>query len=556
MNTMFLVLGIVLLLADVLAVIKTRNDFLDERSPRNNIKFMAAIGALPVLLVLTIVLPRLGGEKFTVSFDVNDGSGMILTARTVRAGSRVTLPNGNEFTRSGYTFDGWNTNTDGTGVNFSFDSSFTPNGSVTLYARWESISTTADSIAGTSNSSGNAATQISGEIVPGSNLSEKLGWLQTNTQTNRSYIVEVNTDENIAPQTLSYSGRMGVTITLIGIGANRTIGLSSNGSLFSVRQGVTLVLDNNITLQGRSNNSRSLVNPDGGTLIMNSGSTITGNTVTNSLYGGGVEVNENGAFTMNGGDIRDNIGNSGGVELYSGTFTMNDGTISGNYSENGGGVGVRGSSVFTMSGGTISGNTATHGGGVYVSTSGAFDISGGSISGNTADGSGGGVEVFGVFTMSGGAVTGNTASGGGGVAVHGGTFTMSNGTISGNTAANGQGGGVLVGTSTSNGVVSGYGMFNMSGGAISGNTARSSGGGVFVSSSCTFTKTGGTITGYTGNPAIGNVVRTSSGSLQNSRGHAVWVNSSPVKRKESSAEAAVNLSYNGSTGASSGGWDN
>ena len=73
--------------------------------------------------------------------------------------------------------------------------------------------------------------------------------------------------------------------------------------MFTVSSGVALVLDNNITLQGRSNNNRTLVSVNSsGTLTMNSGSSIIGN--TNSGGGGGVNVS--GIFIMNGGTFTNN----------------------------------------------------------------------------------------------------------------------------------------------------------------------------------------------------------------------------------------------------------
>jgi hypothetical protein len=126
----------------------------------------------------------------------------------------------------------------------------------------------------------------------------------------------------------------------------------------------------------------------------------------------------------------------------------------------------------------------------------------------------------------------------------GGPFTMSGGEISGNTAY--MGGGVFVsGTGT------------MSGGKISGNTAAV-GGGVYVNVSeyilGTFTKSGsGTITGYASDTVNGNVVKNSSGVVQYGRGHAVYVSSSPIKRRETTAGAEVDLDSRVSGAA--GGWE-
>jgi len=243
--------------------------------------------------------------------------------------------------------------------------------------------------------------------VPGKTIVEKLNWVKSShKQSGGKYLFEVTADESINPIELSYGENPNITIIFRGVGANRTISLSSNGEIY-IHKSVTLVLDNNITLVGRSSNDRPLVKAGyGGTLIMNSGSTITGNT---SDFVGGV--------------------------IADGTFIMNGGTISGN---KGRGVYVGGayygtqyaSGIFTMTGGTISGNgnTSWAGGGVFVSNSGThegnylpggiFTMTGGTISGNTALDSGGGVYVNGAYTQD-------------GTYYAGGTFTKTGGTITG-----------------------------------------------------------------------------------------------------------------------------
>jgi uncharacterized repeat protein (TIGR02543 family) len=311
----------------------------------------------------TVTLYAKWTAVYTVTFNINSGSGTTPSAQTASSGSTITLPSGSGLSRSGYTFGGWNTNASGTGTNYSAGSSYTVTGSVTLYAKWNNL--IPDSVTG---------------------LAAKLAWLQTNAQSNGNYIVEVTANESISPTTLSYSGRSNIGITLRGTGTVRTVSLSSVGSLFAVASGVTLVLDNNITLQGRSDNDDSLVGVEsGGTLVMNTGSRITGNT------GGGVFVvgyPNRATFTMNGGEISGNTaGAGGGVYLY----------------DSGG--------SFTMSGtAKISGNTASIGGGVY--TDGSFTMSGGEISGNTAnDDAGGGVYVaHGTFTKTSGTIYGYSTS--------------------------------------------------------------------------------------------------------------------------------------------------
>jgi hypothetical protein len=210
----------------------------------------------------------------------------------------------------------------------------------------------------------------------GSTLAEKLQWVKDNAQSNTAYSLEVSANESIAPQTLSYTGKSGITIILKGAaGAAKVVSLSSNGNLFTVESGVTLVLDNNITLQGRNSNNASLVTVNsGGTLEMKAGAKITGNTKL-----------------KNGSDP----GIGSGVFVDGGTFTMNGGEISGNTvfgntaSSNGGGVGVYEGGIFTMQGGEIFGNKATAstgrwtgGGGVFVENAGTFRIVTGTVYGS------------------------------------------------------------------------------------------------------------------------------------------------------------------------------
>ncbi|MCL2193908.1 MAG: hypothetical protein FWB78_11010, partial [Treponema sp.] len=126
-------------------------------------------------------------------------------------------------------------------------------------------------------------------IVPGNTLENRLRWMQANAQSGGNYVIEISGNESIAPQILP-NGRINLTLTLRGSGEMRTVGLSSSGNIFRVTSGVTLVLGNNITLQGRGGNNAPLVLVEtGGTLIMEEGARITGNDNTGSI-GGGVSV--------------------------------------------------------------------------------------------------------------------------------------------------------------------------------------------------------------------------------------------------------------------------
>jgi hypothetical protein len=417
--------------------------------------------------------------SYTVTFSANGGSGTPPASITQNFGTSFNLPNGSALTRSGYTFGGWSTSpTTGMGTTYGTGSSYTVSGDITLYALW------------------NASNTPIVDNVPGLTLNDKFDWLQGKAQSDSEYNIVLSANASISPRTLSYidSGRNNITIRLSGTGAKRTISLSTSGNMFIIGAGVTLDLGNNITLQGRSSNSNALVRVNNfGTLIMNEGSTITGNSFSGS--GGGVLIGENGLFIMNGGTISGNSisgsssstsgsGYGGGVCVDNGTFTMNNGIISGNtassYNTYGGGVAVY-SGTFTMNGGSIFGNTVStsssstyaYGGGVYVRTSGTFNMNGGTISINTAK-------------------------------------------------------------STNASYTNYYG------------------GGVYVSGK--FTKTGGTIYGYSSTDSNSNVV--SSGSTS-SRGHAVYAYHSSIDwtGKDTTAGPNANLSWDGSTGEFSGDWD-
>ena len=263
----------------------------------------------------------------------------------------------------------------------------------------------------------NPVSASTGIIISGNSFAAKLDWLKNNASNNFLYLIEIDADESVVPQTLSYSGKSGITIILRGNETVCTLTLSASGSLLTIGSGVTLILDNNITLNGRNANSNSLVSISGGTLIINEGCKITGN--SSSFLGGGVYVSS-GTFYMSGGEISNNSSNS----------------------SSSGGVFVGSSGTFYMSGGEISNNSSSSlGGGVYVN-SGTFYMSGGEISNNSSSLSGGGVFVgSGTFYMSGGIIYGsnasinlrNTVSSGGGAAFYKLGGTVQYGTFSGDT---------------------------------------------------------------------------------------------------------------------------
>jgi hypothetical protein len=183
------------------------------------------------------------------------------------------------------------------------------------------------------------------------------------------------------PSNVRFSENTSKTVTITGDSQRRTITnniISSDDSwrgFFYIGKRITLVLGNNVTLDG-NNNERSLGRVNGGNLILLEGAIIR------NAKGCGVYVDGGGTFTMNGGTISDNTTkyDGCGVNIASGTFTMNGGTISNNTANrNGGGVYLSIIANFYMTGGTISGNTAKENGGGVYNSSGAFVKTGGTI---------------------------------------------------------------------------------------------------------------------------------------------------------------------------------
>ena len=87
-----------------------------------------------VTATATVTIPAL--VPVTITFDANDGSGTVPTAISTYVGVANTIPP-NSLTRTGYTFNGWNTASDGSGTAYATGSTITPTGNVTLYAQWK-----------------------------------------------------------------------------------------------------------------------------------------------------------------------------------------------------------------------------------------------------------------------------------------------------------------------------------------------------------------------------------------------------------------------------------
>ncbi len=79
-------------------------------------------------------------NKYTISFDKNGAVGTTSpSAITDDYNSNITLPTSTGLSKTGYSFAGWNTMSDGTGTNYSASDNYTINhaNNKTLYAKWK-----------------------------------------------------------------------------------------------------------------------------------------------------------------------------------------------------------------------------------------------------------------------------------------------------------------------------------------------------------------------------------------------------------------------------------
>ena len=91
---------------------------------------------LPVKISANVCQTKMTAQTYTVTYDGNDAdSGETTDTNAYTTGEKATVQ-ANGFTRSGYTFTGWNTKADGTGTPYKAGEQITMNNNVILYAQW------------------------------------------------------------------------------------------------------------------------------------------------------------------------------------------------------------------------------------------------------------------------------------------------------------------------------------------------------------------------------------------------------------------------------------
>lgn len=231
------------------------------------------------------------------------------------------------------------------------------------------------------------------------------------------------------------SGNVTVTAT-----NEKTIS-SASDSIFTVKNGGTLTLNENVTLETSSQGKSCINVEEGGTLILNgatiqatpeynvSGITITHGTLTINTGNitrltGSLIVATDSTITITGGTISSNSSN---LSLTNCQADIRNLIVTGNTtSGNGGGINISGGGTYTFNNCTITSNTASvrggtprYGGGIYIDTTGTVSFTNCNISRNTANG------------------YGSSSGKGGGIYLKSGTLTTTGCTISSNTTTNG-----------------------------------------------------------------------------------------------------------------------
>jgi len=313
-------------------------------------------------------------DMVTVTFNANGASGTAPTAQTVDPGTVINLPGVGSMSNTGKIFKGWNTAANGSGTGYEEGDTYAVSANATLYAQWEAV-----------------------PIVPqGNTLAQQLAWIGTQGGNGVVYDIVVDNNENLGPTSVISMG-VNITVNIRSASSSdvKTIQLEGQGHLFSIDTGITIRLQD-IVLRGHSTNNRAVISLGNGTLILNSGSKITGNS-NQSTNGGGILVS-GGSLVMNDGSeiSRNNAGgdwNRGGAIYVNnrGTVTINGGTITENnvgkeWCE-GIAMFITGNSTVTMSGGIISKNITTHNyswGGIFIASGSTFTkraVSGSNVSG-------------------------------------------------------------------------------------------------------------------------------------------------------------------------------
>jgi uncharacterized repeat protein (TIGR02543 family) len=114
-----------------------------QRSLAVTVGFVGLLAFTSILFGCNQLVGGGGNSTYTVTYDANSAdSGSAPSDQTKSEGTDLTLAdNSGNLARDGFTFVGWNTETDGSGIRYPEGSTYKANAHLTLYAEWTTLPT-------------------------------------------------------------------------------------------------------------------------------------------------------------------------------------------------------------------------------------------------------------------------------------------------------------------------------------------------------------------------------------------------------------------------------
>ena len=291
-------------------------------------------------------------NQYTVQFVLNGGSFTESgkeTSLSVPSGTGVVLKN-YQVERSGYEFGGWyyddafNTPVDGSGI-------VTPTqANITLYAKWEAVSTSINQTVTSFSELKTAITKASGTsqdnpyvIGIGADFSTAD---TAETIDVSQHIKLVATGDYTITKTTDFAG---INIFTVNRGASLTLGDANAGGTLTIDGGGTAistttkslinvtgtlvlneksVLQNNVCYDNYNSSNGAAVYSSGGNIIINGGTIKDNQLLREKKSGGGIYL-ENGTFTMTSGSfINNNVSVTSGNQIYGGALYIDNSVVS------------------------------------------------------------------------------------------------------------------------------------------------------------------------------------------------------------------------------------
>lgn len=225
---------------------------------------------------------------YDITFNGNGSDGGSMTKQTVTEGDTTTALSANSYTKTGYTFSGWNTAADGTGTSYANQATTKPSGNTTLYAQWtpntytisfnggEGAEGTTASVTATYDAP--ATLTANGFTKSGYNFA---GW----TATSGGTVVEYSDGAQVLNLTATASG----TITLYAVWTTKTVLTPDVAVQTKTYNGAAqaFLLDGTYTITYQRN-SQAATPKDAGTydVVISTAETDTTAAYKNTVYGG------------------------------------------------------------------------------------------------------------------------------------------------------------------------------------------------------------------------------------------------------------------------------